>query len=92
MLEDYAAQVRAVRRYDVAVSFAGNLGRAAAQVRARMLVIFSWDDRMLTAGPAVDFARHVRADTLSISSPCGHTAFVCEQARIGVAVREFLAR
>jgi len=92
MLEDYAAQVRAVRRYDVAVSFAGNLGRAAAQVRARMLVIFSWDDRMLTAGPAVDFARHVRADTLSISSPRGHTAFFCEQARIGVAVREFLAR
>ena len=55
-----------------------------------MLVIFSWDDRMLTAGPAVDFARHVRADTLSISSPSGHTASVCEQARIGVAVREFL--
>jgi len=92
ILEDYAAQVRAARRYDVAASFAGDLARAAAQVRARMLVVFSWDDRMLTAGPAVDFARHVWADTLSISSPCGHTASVCERARIGIVVREFLAR
>jgi len=41
---------------------------------------------------AVAFAKYARADTLSISSPCGHTASACEQARIGVAVREFLAR
>lgn len=91
-LEDYAAQLRAVRRHDVAALFGGNLSRAATRVRARMLVIFSRDDHMVTASPAAAFARYARADTLSISSPCGHTASVCEQARIGPAVRQFLAR
>lgn len=91
-LEDYAAQLRATLRHDVAARFGGDLSRAAREVRARMLVIFSWDDHMVTAGSAVAFAKYARADTLSLSSPCGHTASVCEQARIGVAVREFLAR
>ncbi len=91
-LEDYAAQLHAVLHHDVAARFGGDLFRAAKEVRARMLVIFSWDDHMLTAGSGVAFANYARADTLSISSPCGHTASACEQARIGVAVREFLAR
>ena len=91
-LEDYAAQLRAALRHDVAARFGGDLARAAMEVRARMLVVFSWDDHMVTARSAVAFAKYARADTLSISSPCGHTASACEQARIGVAVREFLAR
>ena len=91
-LEDYAAQLRAALRHDVAARFGGDLSRAAMEVRARMLVIFSWDDHMVTAGSAVAFAKYVRAETLSISSPCGHTASACEQARIGLAIREFLAR
>jgi homoserine O-acetyltransferase/O-succinyltransferase len=91
-LEDYAAQLRAVLRHDVAARFGGDLARAAKEVRGRMLVIFSWDDHMLTAGSGIAFAKYARADTLSISSSCGHTASVCEQARIGVVVREFLAR
>jgi homoserine acetyltransferase len=91
-LEDYAAQLHAILRHDVASGFGGDLSRAAAQVRARMLIIYSWDDLALSAGPAVAFAKYVRADTLSISSPCGHIAFECEQARIGAVVRDFLVQ
>jgi homoserine O-acetyltransferase/O-succinyltransferase len=80
-LEDFASQVRAARRQDVAANFGGDLARAAAQVRARMLVIYSWDDQSVTAESAAAFARYVRADTLSIASPCGHLATGCEGAR-----------
>lgn len=91
-LEDFASQVYAARRQDVAAGFGGDLARAAAQVRARMLVIYSWDDHSVTAESAAAFAGYVRADTLSLASPCGHLAPGCEMARIAPIVRQFLAR
>ena len=91
-LEDYAAQLRAIARHDIAASFGGDLSRTARQVRPRMLVVYTWDDRMVTADPPAAFAREVGADTLSIPSVCGHLVFLCEQERIGAAVREFLSR
>ena len=91
-LEDFASQVYAARRQDVAAGFGGDLARAAAQVRARMLVIYSWDDHSVTAESAAAFAKYVRADTLSLASPCGHLAPGCEMARIAPIVRQFLAR
>jgi homoserine acetyltransferase len=91
-LEDFASQVRAAQGQDVAAKFGGDLARAAAQVRSRMLVIYSWDDHSVSAESAAAFARYVRADTLSITSPCGHLATACEGARITPVVRKFLAR
>jgi homoserine acetyltransferase len=91
-LEDFVSQVRAARRHDVAANFGGDLARAAAQVRSRMLVVYSWDDHSVSAESAAAFARYVRADTLSVASPCGHLATGCEGARITPVVREFLAR
>jgi homoserine acetyltransferase len=91
-LEDFASQVRAAQGQDVAANFGGDLARAAAQVRSRMLIIYSWDDHSVSAESAATFARYVRADTLSIASPCGHLATACEGARITPVVRRFLAR
>ena len=91
-LEDFVSQVRAGRRHDVAANFGGDLARAAAQVRSRMLVIYSWDDHSVTAESAATFARYVHADTLSVASPCGHLSTGCEAARITPVVRKFLAR
>jgi homoserine O-acetyltransferase len=91
-LEDFAAQVRAAQRQDVAAKFGGDLSRAAAQVRSRMLVIYSWDDHSVSAESAAAFAKYVRADTLSVASPCGHLSTACEGGRITPVVRTFLAR
>jgi homoserine O-acetyltransferase len=91
-LEDFVSQVHAAQRQDVAANFGGDLARAAAQVRSRMLVIYSWDDHSVSAESAAAFARLVRADTMSVASPCGHLATACEGARITPVVREFLAR
>jgi homoserine O-acetyltransferase/O-succinyltransferase len=91
-LEDFASQVRAARRQDVAANFGGDLARAAAQVRSRMLIIYSWDDHSVSAESAAAFARYVHADTISVASPCGHLSTGCEGARITPVVRRFLAR
>ena len=91
-LEDYAAQLRAMRRHDVAASFGGDLSRAARAVHARMLVVYSADDHMVSPGPAAEFARLAGAETLDIRSACGHSLFWCEQATVGAAVRRFVER
>jgi homoserine O-acetyltransferase len=91
-LEDAEAHVRVLRDHDITGPFGGDLARTAAAVRARLLVVYSWDDHLVTAGPAAEFASLAKADTLSIRSPCGHVALFCEKARIGAAVRAFLAR
>jgi homoserine O-acetyltransferase len=90
-LDDYLAQLHAVLRDDVSAPFGGDMARAAAQVRARMLIVYSWDDHAVTARPAAEFARLVKADTVVVGSPCGHLVTGCEAPRIGAAVREFLA-
>ena len=91
-LADYEAQTRALGTHDVAARFGGSMPRAAAAVRARMLVVWSPDDQLVDPRPAAAFARLVRADTLAVRSTCGHSVFWCEPDRIGRAVRAFVAR
>lgn len=89
-LDDYTAQARALASHDVSADFGGDMQRAAASVRARMLVVYSPDDRMVSPGPPAEFARLVGADTIAVPSPCGHAVFWCETGTIGRAVREFI--
>ena len=91
-LSDYAAQLRAIRRYDVRQSQAEAMQRSANQVRAGVLAVYSWDDHMVTAGSVAEFARMVHADTLSVRSNCGHVMLFCEQARVAPSIRAFIAR
>jgi homoserine O-acetyltransferase len=91
-LEDYAAQVRALLRHDVAAPYGGDVARAAGRVRARMLVVYSPDDHMVASGPAAEFARLVGAERLEVRSICGHSVFWCEAEKLGGEVRAFLAR
>ncbi|MDF3052454.1 MAG: homoserine O-acetyltransferase [Geminicoccaceae bacterium] len=90
-LEDFAAQLRAIRHHDISGSFGSDLARAAGTIKARVFLVYSPDDHMVTAGPALAFAPLIRADTLSVPSACGHLLFMCEQNRLAAAVRKFLA-
>lgn len=91
-LEDFEAQLGAALGQDVSARFGGVMTRAAAQVRAPMLIVFSWDDHMVTAEPAIAFAKLVRADTLSLHSKCGHGSPGCEASSVNPVVRRFLQR
>lgn len=90
-LDDYVTQIRAALRHDVSAPFGGDMARAAAQVRARMLIVYSWGDHMVTPGLTVEFAKLVKADTLSLATPCGHIASGCEADRVGAAIRALLS-
>ena len=90
-VDDYAAQIAALRRYDLRNEY-GDLHRAAARVKAPMLAVYSWDDHMVTPTSMAEFAKMVGADTLSIASSCGHIMIFCEQKRVSAATRAFIAR
>ena len=87
---DLASQLRAMLAHDVTVHFGGSLSRAGGQVRARMLVVFSPDDHMVTRSTIPEFAVAARADTLALPSPCGHVALFCSRAAAAARVRIFL--
>jgi pimeloyl-ACP methyl ester carboxylesterase len=91
-LDDYAAQIAALRRYDVIAESGNDIRRAAARVRTPMLAVYSWDDHMISPDTMAEFARIAGADTLSIASNCGHVMIFCEQKRVGAATRAFIAR
>jgi len=90
-LDDYAAQIAALRRYDLGTEY-GDLRRAAARIKTPMLAVYSWDDHMITPTSMAEFARIVGADTLSVASTCGHIMIFCEQKRVSAETRAFIAR
>lgn len=87
---DWASQLRAMITHDVAMPFGGSIEKAAAAVRARVMVISAAQDHMVTSGPSLDFARQIGAEVVLLESPCGHLAPGCEQAKVVAAVRRFL--
>ena len=91
-LADYAAQLRAIASHDISARFSGDMSRAAAATRARLLIVWSPDDMLVDPRPAAAFSRLVGAETLAVPSACGHAVFWCEPERIGRVVREFIDR
>lgn len=90
--DDWALQTRAMLAHDAYRASPLDSAGAIRNLGSRMLVVYSWDDHVVTAGPSAEFARLAGADTLVVSSACGHGAFFCELDRIGARVRQFLAR
>ncbi len=72
------------------VAEGGPLEEAAAKVRARMLVVVGLQDHMVVPGPALAFAKALKAPTLELASPCGHLAPSCEQEKVSRAIAAFL--
>lgn len=83
-------QAQAMIGHDVLKPFGGDMQKAAASVRARVLVVASLQDHMVTPWPALDFAKLLKAHTLELNSECGHVAVGCEQPKIAAAIARFL--
>jgi homoserine O-acetyltransferase len=88
---DKIRQAEAMMALDVAKPFGGSLERAAAAVKAKVLVVVSRTDHTVTPGPALEFARLLRAETIELASDCGHMGPSCESERVDGAVARFLA-
>ena len=85
---DRLYQLEAMIGHDVA--HGGNLEEAAKHVHAKVLVVASQQDHMVNPGPALEFAKLLGAQTLLLTSDCGHLAPGCEANKLNPAVRAFL--
>jgi homoserine O-acetyltransferase len=89
---DKIRQTQAMMQLDVSREFGGSLERAAKAVRAKVFVVVSKFDHVVTPGPATEFASLLGAKILTLESDCGHLATVCESSRLNPAVADFLNR
>lgn len=85
-------QCQAMMALDVSENFGGSLAAAAAAVKARVLVIISKTDHVVTPGPALEFGRLLHSQILELEGNCGHLANGCEAKQVDRAVMEFLSR
>jgi homoserine O-acetyltransferase len=83
-------QAEAMMSLNVAAPFSDSLEKAAAQVKAKVLVIVGKEDHTVTPGPAIAFAHAMGAQLLVIDDGCGHQ--YCDYAGVGKAVAEFLEK
>ena len=88
---DKIRQVQAMMSLDVSAPFKGSLEEAAARVKARTFVIVSTKDHVVTPGPALEFARLMKARLLVLEGDCGHLAPSCEAGKVNPAVAAFLS-
>jgi len=89
---DKIRQTQAMMKLDVTRDFGGDLERAAKAVKAKVYVVVSRFDHVVTPGPAIEFASLLNAQVLNLESECGHLATVCESARLNTAVAAFLSK
>ena len=84
-------QLQAMLAHDVSKPFGGSMEKAAAVVRARVLVVPSMQDHIVNPQPALNFARMIHARVFKLTSNCGHGAPGCESKRLDPIVKAFLA-
>ncbi len=92
MAYNFRSQLQAVISHNVAEPYDDALDRAAAQVKADMLVIVALTDHAITPAPALEFAELQGAETLKLLGDCGHYADWCEREEVAAAVKRFLAK
>ncbi len=84
-------QLLAGLTHNVAAPYGDSLERAASRVQADVLVIVTPMDHISTPGPSLEFAELIGAETLILSSDCGHLGLECDNREISEATRRFLA-
>src|SRR5262249_44867773 len=87
---DRVRQLGAMMEHDISRTTGGSLEGAAKALKAKMLVVVNEHDAMVTPGPALDFAKLAKAETLVLKGDCGHKAPSCEEATIGKRIAQFL--
>lgn len=89
---NWIRQLQAMMAQDVSKPVEGSMEKAAAQVRAQVLVVAATQDHMVNPGPALDFAKLIHAQMLELASDCGHLSPGCEEQKMNAAIQEFLEK
>jgi homoserine O-acetyltransferase len=89
---DWIRQLQAMMAQDVSKPYGGSMEKAAEAVRVQVLVIPAAQDHMVNPTPALNFARLIHAQTLELTSDCGHLSNGCEERKMDSAIQEFLEK
>ncbi len=89
---DTIRQSEAMIALDVSDVFGGSMEKAAAAVKAKVLVVVAKQDHTVTPQPARNFAELLHAPVLELESDCGHLAPGCEGPKVAAAVADFLGK
>ncbi len=81
---------QAVLKLDVSDAFGGSMERAAAAVKAKVLVISATRDQVVIPSEPLAFAKLIHADVLELAGDCGHQAPSCEGGKVRSAIASFL--
>lgn len=84
-------QLNAIIRYDITHDYNGSLKEAAANIRARMLIIVSRQDHMVNPIPAMAFAKMLPARLVMLNNELGHEAADFENEEMQKNIRLMLA-
>ncbi len=66
--------------------------KAAAAVKAKVLVVVGANDHVVTPVPAKEFAKLIGAELLVLDSDCGHQSPACEEAAVVARASAFLEK
>jgi homoserine O-acetyltransferase len=89
---DRIRQAQAMMALDVSAPYGNSMEKAAAAVKAPMLIIVDAHDHMVTPGPALNFAKLKGAQTLVLENDCGHLGPDCDKDKVSAAIAEFLGK
>lgn len=89
---DQQRQAEAMIAHNIARGFGNDMSQAVAATKSEFLIVVSADDRVVTNGPALEFARLAGAQTLILDADCGHGDPWCDPTAFNTAIRRFLER
>jgi homoserine O-acetyltransferase len=84
-------QLEAMLAQDVTRPFGGSMEKAAAAIKAKLLIVVATQDHMVNPTPALKLAQLRNARVLKLTGPCGHRATGCEKDKLNPAVSAFLS-
>ncbi|PWT91826.1 MAG: hypothetical protein C5B55_07495 [Blastocatellia bacterium] len=87
---DKIRQDQAMMALDISEWFEHSIEGAARRVMAKVFVVVSKFDHVVTPGPAMEFAKLINAHLLVLEGDCGHLAPSCEWQKVNPAVDQFL--
>ncbi|MDH4049595.1 MAG: alpha/beta fold hydrolase [Gammaproteobacteria bacterium] len=89
-LQNRVPQLRAMIRHDISSDYGGSMQKAADRLQARLLIVVSPQDHMVTPQPSKEFSQMAGAAFHELPGDCGHIAVACEKDELTRIVSEFL--
>jgi homoserine O-acetyltransferase len=86
------SQIKAMQQHNIYAHFGGSLEKAAAAIRAEVLLIISATDHVVNPQPAQELAAVLNCRLEVLENNCGHLAIGCEMERCAAIVKDFFCK